>query len=69
MDEETIHDPWLGPLPPEWECFPRERTNNDPKIYEGFRNKVTGEVMNSDPRKLPEALEARGVKLETFHLV
>jgi hypothetical protein len=30
---------------------------------------MTGKLMNSDPRMLPEALAARGVKLEQFMLV
>jgi hypothetical protein len=34
-----------------------------------FRNKVTGEEINSDPRLLPEELVARGIRLQTIKLV
>ncbi|KAF2491615.1 HET-domain-containing protein [Lophium mytilinum] len=62
-------DPRLEPLPPEWEHVPRDRTAEDPPVFETFRNKMTGEEMNSDPRMLPDALRKRGVPLQTFQLV
>ena len=70
-DTKTIctDDPRLGPLPSEWEPLDRDRTPDDPLHYAWFKNKVTGEEMNSDPRLLPEALEKRGVELQTFRLV
>ena len=68
-EEETVQDPRLGPLPEPWECLPAVRTPDDPLIFARYRNKKTGEVMNSDPRMLPDALRARGVPLETFRLV
>jgi hypothetical protein len=34
-----------------------------------FRNLVTGETMDSDPRMLPEPLEAKGIELKWFRLV
>jgi hypothetical protein len=61
-------DPRLDPLPEEWEPHDRERTAEDPRIFRCFKNKLTGELVNSDPRLLPQALEARGVKLRTFSL-
>lgn len=69
----TSEDPRLEPLT-EWERIPledlgRDLTSEDPLICDFFRNKKDGRIVNSDPRLMPEALEARGVKLETFTLV
>ncbi|KAM5375412.1 hypothetical protein ACJZ2D_005973 [Fusarium nematophilum] len=69
----TAEDPRLGPLEG-WERIPleelgRELTGDDPQIYGFFGNTVDGRVVDSDPRMTPEALEARGVKLETFTLI
>lgn len=61
-------DPRSGPLP-EWDRIEVERTGDDPFLLQCFKNRVTGEIIKSDPRLLPEALETRGVKLETFSLV
>jgi len=61
-------DPRLEPLSTEWERVPRDRTAEDPPVYEVFRNKSNGEEMNSDPRMLPKALMARGVCLQKFQL-
>lgn len=57
------------PLPPEWESFEKERTRDDPLIYRMFRNKNTGEVINSDPRLFPEALRERGVPVQRITLI
>ena len=62
-------DPRLAPLPSEWERVAYERTSDHPAYFEMFRNSTTGETMNSDPRLLPNALEALGIKLKTFGLV
>lgn len=62
-------DPRLDPLPPEWERVQADRTPDDPVACALFKNKVTGEVMNSDPRLLLEALAQRGVDLKTFQLI
>lgn len=62
-------DPRQGELPPEWEKFTRERTLDDPLLLLWHRNKATGEIINSDPRLLPESLAARGVKVRTFRLI
>jgi len=67
--ETTIEDPRLPALASEWERFESPRTKDDPEYYQRFRNTVTGEVMNSDPRMLPDALRARGVALRTFQLI
>ncbi|KLU88072.1 hypothetical protein MAPG_07059 [Magnaporthiopsis poae ATCC 64411] len=71
----TDEDPRLPPLPPPWEAVDNvaaakrlERTLDDPFVFRRFRNKETGEVVNSDPRMLPDALRARGVPLEFFTL-
>ncbi|KAM0342381.1 hypothetical protein ACHAPU_009568 [Fusarium lateritium] len=66
--QETIEDPRL-PLPPNWERAPYERLPDDPALFQKFRNAETGEVINHDPRLIPEALESRGVKLQPFTLV
>lgn len=66
---QTSEDPRLGDLPLDWEKVERERTRDDPVIFAPYRNKRTGEEINSDPRLLPEALLARGVNLEKFRLV
>lgn len=68
--EETIEDPRLESLEgSNWERVDHEPTLDDPEVFDYFRNKETGEVINSDPRLLPEALKARGVYLTTFCLV
>lgn len=37
--------------------------------FQEFRNKNTGEEIHYDPRMSPEAVEPRGIKLETFRIV
>lgn len=66
---ESRLDPRLGPLPDNWESIDQAKTVDDPLHFAPHRNRVTGEVINSDPRLLPEALIARGVKLQNFILV
>ena len=65
----TREDPRLGDLPPEWERIKQRRTTDDPILFAPHRNKLTGEIINSDPRMLPENLRARGVDLQSFQLV
>jgi hypothetical protein len=48
---------------------PAVRTPEDPILLTRFRNKDTGELVNWDPRLLPEALEARSVKPRKFELI
>ena len=67
--ELSDEDPRLDPLPEEWEKLEIERTADDPGIFKNFRNKITGEIMNADPRLLPEALKTRGVDMQTFTLI
>ncbi|KAK0629371.1 hypothetical protein B0T17DRAFT_615156 [Bombardia bombarda] len=64
-------DPRLDscPLPTDWEPMEWTRTRDDPLFCQMFRNKATGETMNSDPRLLPEALRDRGFQLTEFKLV
>jgi hypothetical protein len=63
-------DPRLGPRPDDWvllpssDSAPREATK-----YQEWRNKTTGVTLTSDLRLTPDALKARGVKLETFHIM
>ncbi|KAI1410744.1 HET-domain-containing protein [Hypoxylon sp. FL1857] len=70
-ERRSTEDPRLEeiPLPPEWEPIEWERTAADPLYCKKFRNRGTGEVINSDPRLFPEALTARGVPLRTITLV
>ena len=63
------HDPRLGLLSSEWEHCPRERHQDDPHCFGCFRNKVSGEVINYDPRLSPDALRERGVRLQDIDLV
>lgn len=65
----TFEDPRLGPLTEYWESIEQDRTPDDPILFAPHRNKVTGEVINSDPRLLLEALLTRGVKLQEFQLI
>ncbi|TVY82211.1 Heterokaryon incompatibility protein 6 OR allele [Lachnellula suecica] len=67
--EETLEDPRLEPLPWNWERATYGRRAEDPAIFERFRNLETDEVVNYDPRLSPTALEARGVKLQSFRLI
>jgi hypothetical protein len=67
--EQTVEDPRLEPIPEPWVRIPFKRERHDPRFCENFKNTITGEVLNSDPRLLPDALRARGVKLQTFQLV
>ncbi|CZR66363.1 uncharacterized protein PAC_16264 [Phialocephala subalpina] len=54
----TRDDPRLGELPPEWDKVEdRERTRDDPVFVSWYRNKTSGEEINSDPRLTPEALQ------------
>ena len=57
-------DPRLGPVSDDWENL----ENDDPHRIQKWKNKATGETINSDPRLLPQALIERGVKLQTFTL-
>jgi hypothetical protein len=63
-------DPRLGSLPPNWERVDDYKKKSDnPILLAVFRNTETGEIMKSDPRMLPEALVACGVKLQQFRFV
>jgi len=65
----TEEDPRLPPLSSGWERFEKDWTSDEPQLCAWFRNKETGEEMDSDPRMLPEALKTRGVPLRMFSLV
>ncbi|KAH8666704.1 heterokaryon incompatibility protein-domain-containing protein [Xylariales sp. PMI_506] len=69
---DTAQDPRLDeiPLPDGWEAAPvPQRQREDPVLCCWYRNRDTGEVINSDPRLAPEALKARGVPVEVFSLI
>ena len=61
---DAKNDPRLEPVPDQWECL----ENDAPFLFQKWKNKETGEIINSDPRLLPQALIERGVKLQTFAL-
>ncbi|KAJ8132725.1 hypothetical protein O1611_g898 [Lasiodiplodia mahajangana] len=68
-DTEVLcdEDPRLGPLDGDWERLPgRDRTADDPQVFQEFRNKTTGQIIKSDPRLSPESLRTRGLELEEF---
>lgn len=70
--ERTLHEPRLSPLSPhEWEEVQGDNTLGPEHrgFHLSFRNKQTGQVLDSDPRMQPEALRQRGVDLEVFRLV
>ncbi|KAH6671499.1 heterokaryon incompatibility protein-domain-containing protein [Plectosphaerella plurivora] len=64
----TVEDPRLGALPAEWSRHRKIRRPGAPALAADFRNVVTGEEMNSDPRLLPKNLLRRGIELETLRL-
>jgi hypothetical protein len=68
-EEDTHHDPRLSVLPPEWEEIDQEDEVRLDVAVQHYRNKVTGGIINSDPRLSAGALKARGVPLETIVLV
>jgi hypothetical protein len=68
-EEITIDDPRLDALPQEWDEIEEDNEARLIPHVQHYRNKITGEIINSDPRLSPESLEARGVHLETFTLV
>ncbi|KAI1746970.1 heterokaryon incompatibility protein-domain-containing protein [Xylaria castorea] len=62
-------DPRLEPLGDHWERLDlRDRTADDPELFQEFRHKSTGKIIKFDPRLSPEALRKRGVALETIVL-
>lgn len=63
------NDPRLGDLPQIWERMEVKQTPDDPFYIQRYINKITGEIINSDPRLLPQSLRKRGVNLQTFKLV
>jgi hypothetical protein len=68
-NEDRMLDPRLEPLPSEWEPCEAEESSDEAERVAWFRNKDTGETLNSDPRMLPEALESRGVDVRKIQLV
>jgi len=65
--EVTIEDPRLKPLE-NWERVYQPPKADDPIVCDYFRNKSLGEVMNSDPRMLPDMLEGQ-VDLRYFAII
>jgi hypothetical protein len=67
--QSSTKDPRLPPLPEEWKNVMTKDRLWPSKKVEAFQNTVTGQILHSDPRLLPDALRARGVPLEAFALV
>jgi hypothetical protein len=67
--ENSREDPRLGPIPKEWKRISMDWTKDQPKHVDHFQHCETGEIINSDPRRFPEALRARGVELDVIRLV
>ena len=67
--EAVLDDPRLEPLNSQWRRVERDLTADDPEHVAFFEDKSTGEIINYDPRMSKEALERRGVKLQTIALV
>lgn len=66
----TWQDPRLPPLPPGWERIEHPELSTDGDLlYYRFKSNASNETTEFDPRLSPEALEARGVKLEKFQLI
>ena len=69
-DERTHLDPRLGPLPEQWgEIRPESDVVEEFSLASSFKHRGTGEIMESDPRLLPDALKERGIKVEKFLLI
>ncbi|KAI0429111.1 HET-domain-containing protein [Xylaria sp. FL1042] len=71
LDEWREDDPRLDsiPIPAEWEPIEFEWTRSDPDFCRKFRNRDTGEIINSDPRLSAEALLERGIPVKTITLI
>ncbi|KAH7380692.1 heterokaryon incompatibility protein-domain-containing protein [Pyrenochaeta sp. MPI-SDFR-AT-0127] len=67
--EGTRQDPRLGALSHEWEQAHKVDESRIGVFVQYHRNTNTGEMINSDPRLLPEALKSRGIPLQTIILV
>ncbi|KAM7206030.1 Heterokaryon incompatibility protein (HET) domain containing protein [Rhypophila sp. PSN 637] len=68
--EYSVDDPRLSGVGlGDWERIEHEMEPDDAEIHDYFRNTKTGEVLDSDPRMVPDALGRMGVELESFTLV
>lgn len=67
----SLQDPRFGQLAAdmEWEIVVKKDGEHRPKRPVSWRHKLTGSFEESEPRLTTAALEARGVKIETFKLV
>ncbi len=66
--QRTLLDPRLGELDG-WDVLDHVPKGQTGHLVALFRNKSTGDIMNSDPRMLGDELEKRGVLLQYFALV
>jgi hypothetical protein len=67
--EKTREDPRLGAIPQNWERISSEWTNTHPRHVDYFQDRDTDQIISSDPRLYPEALQSRGIVLDYVHLV
>jgi hypothetical protein len=66
---KTKWHPSLGSMPQQWTSFDRERRPADPSTFVCFRNTLTGEERNSDPRLTAERLRDQGIAIKTFTFI
>jgi hypothetical protein len=64
--QTSSEDPRMGQLPSDWEKV--EGAIGSSALPE-FKNKITGEIVNADPRLFPEHLKKRGINVQLVHLV
>jgi len=65
----SADDPRLGPLPQEWEEMGIPLVRDDPMFCRFFKNCVTRETINWDPRMSLNSLKQQGADLRCFRLV
>ena len=66
--EHYLEDPRLLALPAQWRQVQRKRTQDDPFFFQDYRNDLTDEVINSDPR-IAMMIKERKIALKPFRLV
>lgn len=64
-----IEDPRLPTLPAAWEEVKAEMSEDDIIYARWFKNAQTGEVIEHDPRLIPESLRAQGIPIQNFRLI
>ncbi|KAH7371678.1 heterokaryon incompatibility protein-domain-containing protein [Pyrenochaeta sp. MPI-SDFR-AT-0127] len=68
-ETRTFNDPRIGPLSPQWTLASSVSVPWTYRTQDQYENQTTGRIVHSDPRLLPRALKARGIKLEKFLMI